>query len=141
MKAFVLVTLVAPIAIASIRGATEPWPQFRGPNGSGVAESATLPAEFGPRKNLRWKSSAPAGVSSPIVWGERVFLTSVVEKDLVTLAYDATTGRELWRRSVTPEKLESVHRFSSAAASTPCTDGRHVFAYFNSFGLVAYDFD
>jgi len=65
----------------------------------------------------------------------------VIEKELVTLAYDTRTGRERWRRSVVPEKLETVHKFSSAAASTPCTDGRHGFAYFNSFGVVAYDFE
>jgi outer membrane protein assembly factor BamB len=137
----ILVLSALSLATVGLRAAIDNWPQFRGPNGSGLAASATPPTDFGPDRNLRWKSPAPAGLSSPIVWGDHLFLTAVVGKDLVTLAYDARTGRELWRRAVTPGKLESVHKFSSAAAATPCTDGRHVFAYFNSFGVVAYDFE
>ncbi|MDA0348144.1 MAG: PQQ-binding-like beta-propeller repeat protein [Verrucomicrobia bacterium] len=119
----------------------ENWSQFQGPNGSGVVESAKPPIEFGADKNVRWKSSAPAGVSSPIVWGDRIFITGVDDEKLLTVAYDASTGHELWRQAVVPEEFEKTHEFSSPASSTPCTDGERVYIYFNSFGVIAYDFD
>ncbi len=117
------------------------WSQFRGPNGSGIMEDAKPPIEFGADKNVRWKSPVPAGVSSPIVWGDHVFLTGVDGEELVTLAYDSETGKELWRQAVKPEAFEKNHEFSSPASSTPCTDGERVYVYFNSFGVIAYDFD
>jgi outer membrane protein assembly factor BamB len=119
----------------------ENWSQFRGPNGSGINESATPPIRFSADKNVRWKSPAPFGVSSPIVWRDRIFITGVVDKQLLTIAYDATHGKELWRQAVAPEGLEKTHEFSSPAASTPCTDGERVYVYFNSFGVIAYDFE
>lgn len=119
----------------------ENWSQFRGPNGSGVVESANPPIQFSTDQNVRWKSSAPSGVSSPIVWDDRIFLTGVVNEQLVTVAYNKKSGKELWRQSVTPEKLEKTHAFSLPASSTPCTDGERVYVYFNSFGVIAYDFD
>lgn len=121
--------------------AAEPWPQFRGPNGAGVAaEDARPPVAFGPEKNVRWKTAVPRGVSSPVVWGDRVFVTGIADKTIVTLALDAKDGRELWRKALPAATLEKVHGFSSAASATPCTDGERVYVYANSFGAVAYDF-
>lgn len=121
--------------------AAESWPQFRGPNGAGIAaDAARPPVAFGPEKNVRWKTAIPRGVSSPIVSGDRVFVTGVAEGAIVTLALDAKDGRELWRKALPAAKLETVHAFSSAAAATPCTDGERVYVYANSFGVVAYDF-
>ena len=120
---------------------SEYWPQFRGPNASGVAETAHPPVAFGPTNNALWKAPVPLGLSSPIVWSDRVFLTGYVENRLLVLAYDARTGRELWRRTAPTEQIEDCHEFSSPAASTPCTDGERVYAYFGSFGLLAYDFE
>jgi outer membrane protein assembly factor BamB len=116
------------------------WPQFRGPNASGVADNAHPPVHFGPETNLLWKVAVPPGVSGPVVWGDRVFLTGLVDNQLVTLAYEARTGRELWRRIAPAEKIEQCHQFSSPAAPTPCTDGERVYTYFGSYGLIAYDF-
>jgi outer membrane protein assembly factor BamB len=121
--------------------AAESWPQFRGPNGAGLAaEAARPPITFGPDKNVRWKTAVPRGVSSPIVSGDRVFVTGVAEDAIVTLALDAKDGREVWRKALPAATLENVHVFSSAAAATPCTDGERVYVYANSFGVVAYDF-
>jgi outer membrane protein assembly factor BamB len=116
------------------------WPQFHGPNASGVAAEAKPPFEFGADKNVLWKSPAPSGVSSIIVWEDRLFLTGFASNHLVTVGYDARQGRELWRRVAPAEKIESSHEFSSPAASTPCTDGKRVYTYFNSFGIIAHDF-
>ena len=134
-----LLLLCANVAVA-LTAATPSWPQFRGPNASGVAEDAHPPIQFGPGTNLLWKISSPPGISAPIVWRDRIFLTGLADKKLVTLAYEAGTGRELWRRIAPAEKLEDCHEFSSPAASTPCTDGERVYAYFGSYGLIAYDF-
>ncbi len=117
------------------------WARFRGPNGSGVMESATPPTVLGPDENVRRKTPAPAGLSSPIVSEGQVFLTGQVDQSLVTVAYDLRGGRELWRCAVEVDALENVHAFSSPASSTPCADGERVYSYFNSFGMVAYDFD
>jgi len=133
-----LVGLLA--AIPSLLAVTPQWPQFRGPNASGVAESACPPIHFGPDTNLIWKVPVPSGVSSPVIWGGRIFLTALASNQLVTLAYDARNGHELWRRVAPAEEIEPCHQFSSPAAATPCTDGRRVYAYFGSFGVLAYDF-
>ena len=132
---FVLISLL-PFALSA-----NDWPRFRGHNGSGVVESAKPPTVFGPEENVRWKSPVPDGVSSPIVSGDHIFLTGKVDQSLVTVAYDAKNGRELWRKGVDVAEFEKVHAFSSPASSTPCTDGERVYSYFNSFGFVAYDFD
>jgi outer membrane protein assembly factor BamB len=116
------------------------WPQFRGPNASGVAVEARPPVHFGTDTNLLWKTAVPAGISAPVVWGDRVFLTGFAGSQLVTLAYDARSGEELWRQVAPAERIEECHQFSSPAAPTPCTDGERVYAYFGSFGLIAYDF-
>lgn len=128
------------LLIASAHAA-ESWPQFRGPNGSGLAaDTARPPTAFGPDKNVRWKTAVPRGISSPIVAGDHVFVSGVAEGAIVTLALDVKDGRELWRRTLPATQLERVHAFSSAAAATPCTDGERVYVYANSFGVVAYDF-
>jgi len=82
----------------------------------------------------------PKGLSAPVVWGDRIFLTGLASNQLLTLAFSTDDGRELWRRVAPAEKIEACHSFSSPAASTPCTDGERVYAYFGSFGLLAYDF-
>ena len=117
------------------------WPQFRGPNAAGVSEEAHLPIQFGQDTNLLWKVVVPPGVSAPVVWGDRLFITAFASNQLVTLAYDARDGHELWRRVAPADKIEPCHEFSSPAASTPCTDGKCIYAYFGSFGLLAYDFN
>jgi len=119
------------------------WPQFRGPNGAGIATGNTLPpVEFSASRNMLWRTVLPAGHSSPAVWGDRIFLTAF-DKDrkvLEVIALNQSTGSILWRRGVPAEQIETVHQLSSPATATPAVDGDSVFAYFGSYGLVAYDF-
>ena len=120
------------------------WPQFHGPGGNGIAEGKqAAPVEFGPEKGLLWKTPLPVGHSSPAIWGERIFLTGFrpEEKRLETLCLDRASGRILWRRPVPAESIEPVHEVSNPAAPSPVTDGKAVFVYFGSYGLVAYDFE
>jgi outer membrane protein assembly factor BamB len=114
------------------------WPQFRGPNSAGLADDAALPTEIGPSKNLLWKVDLPAGKSSPVFAGDRIFLTGHDGDKLLTLCLDRPSGRELWRRDVARSRTERRHKLNDPAAPTPVTDGRNVYAFFADFGLVAY---
>ncbi|CAN5831820.1 PQQ-binding-like beta-propeller repeat protein [soil metagenome] len=118
------------------------WPQFRGPNGSGTAEGAlSLPIEFGPSKNLAWRTPLPGGHSSPAIWGNRIYLTAAdtAAKKLEVIALDRSTGGIAWRQAVPATEFERIHPVGSLATSTPAVDGQRVYAYFGSYGLVAYD--
>ncbi len=114
------------------------WPQFRGPGGLGIG-SGKPPVEFGPEKNCRWKVEVPRGHSSPCIWGQRIFLTGLDNGTLVTFCLDRGDGHQLWRTAVPAEKIEPTHQIGSPAAPTPCCDGERVYAYFGSYGLIAYD--
>jgi outer membrane protein assembly factor BamB len=120
------------------------WPQFRGPDALGLAVGkGKLPVKFGPKKNVLWKTPLPAGMSSPCVWGQRIFLTGfdAKSKKLQTLCLDRKSGKVLWRKAAPATSLEKVHLTSSNATGTPATDGKHVCVYFGSYGLLCYDFE
>ena len=135
-----LSSLVLAATLGSTMAAEQHWPQFRGPGGLAVALDASPPVHFGPGTNVAWKTALPSGHSSPIIWGNRIFLTAYSEGKLETLSLDRLNGRILWRQPAPAEKIEPTHRISNPAASTPATDGERVFVYFGSFGLLAYDF-
>src|SRR5262245_6209214 len=135
------VVLSSFVGVATNSGEVR-WPQFRGPNSSGLGD-ATPPVHFGPDQNVRWKVAVGPGLSSPVIWEDRIFLTEFdqAKRQLSTLCIDRRTGKILWRRSVAPEQIEQVHELSSPAGATPVADGERVYVYFGSYGLVAYDFD
>lgn len=116
------------------------WPHFRGPNCSGVSETAKPPAEFAPGTNQLWKIATPSGMSSPCVWRDRIFLTAFDGGKLQTLCYQRRDGKLLWKQDARVTELEEFHATEgSPAASTPATDGDRVVSYFGSCGLVCYD--
>jgi len=118
------------------------WPQFRGPNASGLCPSCgRLPTEFGPLKNVLWKTELPEGKSSPVLVGDRIFLTASEGDDLITICLSRTTGKVQWRRSVTAARRDAQHNLNDRAAPTAATDGESVFVFFADFGLVAYDLE
>jgi outer membrane protein assembly factor BamB len=114
------------------------WPQFRGPNGQGVAESAHPPTTFSPSENAVWSAEIPPGHSSPCVWGERIFLSTFQDGALQCRAYDRATGKSLWTRDVPAAKIERTHDFSNPAAPTPAANKQCVVFYFGSFGLICF---
>ena len=163
------------ILAAPLLAQTEHWPQWRGPRGLGISTDRTAPLEWTPSTNIRWKAEIPGrGHSSPIVWGNRVFLTTSIKGEQVpghkapvhlgfdrkpgyvhpdsvdvdykhilkVIALDTTTGRVVWDR-VAYEGLmhDDRHRKNTYASPTMATDGRRVFAFFESAGVYAYDFD
>lgn len=117
----------------------EDWPQFRGPGGLAISKSANPPIHFGPTTNVLWKVPVPSGNSSPIVTGQKIFLTAVNDGRLETICFDRKNGAVLWRRNAPTERLEPTHRLGSPASPTPVTDGTNVYSFFGSFGVIAYD--
>lgn len=141
------------------------WPQWRGPHATGVAPHADPPVAWAEDRNVRWKIALPGkGHSTPIVWGDRVFVTTAVpygdplppklsgapgghdetpvtqRHRFVVLAVDRRDGRLIWERTLR-EALphQGGHRTASLASASPVTDGERLFAYFGSWGLYCLD--
>src|SRR3990172_7633988 len=85
------------------------WPQFRGPGGSGVADSQQPPVEFGPEKNVKWKVPVPSGLSSPMIVGDMLVLTAFEDEKLYTIAYNRADGSEAWRAHAPAREIEPFH--------------------------------
>jgi hypothetical protein len=136
-----LTLFVVAFTSAAVGGQPPAWPQFRGPAGSGVAaESARPPIRIGPDTNVKWKVAVPPGASSPVIAGDRLFLTGYESGKLLTLAYRVSDGAELWRREAPAVKIEPVAKDEGTpAASTAATDGERLVVYFGSYGLICYD--
>jgi len=125
------------LCIARVQAAN--WPGFRGPAADGIAENEKAPTHFGQTNNLLWKTEILPGHSSPVIWEGRLFLTGADGNKLVTICLDCVSGKRLWEQSTVVEKLEPIHQANSHATSTPVTDGKRLYVYFGSFGLLAYD--
>jgi outer membrane protein assembly factor BamB len=137
-----MMKLIAFSLVALSLGASDPdWSRFRGPNGTGVANTTGLPAEFGPSKNVVWKAAVPAGHSSPVLTGTRIFMTGIDGQKLVVLALDRATGKELWRREVPRRQAGRIENVNGPASPSPVTDGAAVYALFQDFGLIAFTTD
>ncbi len=141
------------------------WPQFRGPGSTGVADDPALPDKWSATENVAWKTAIPGvGWSSPIIWGDRIFVTTVIasadvekpkkglyfggerkaptdEHRWMVYAVDFATGKIVWEREV-KHGVPSVSRHlkNSYASETPVTDGQRVYAYFGNVGPVLLRF-
>jgi outer membrane protein assembly factor BamB len=159
-----ILTLLLP-ALLSVGSANNNWPQFRGPHSLGVAEDAKLPDRWSQTENVAWKTNIPGtGWSSPIVWGDKIFVTSVVsagatetpkkglyfggeryelskdEHRWMVYAVDFKSGKILWEREAHKGLvIASRHLKNSYASETPVTDGERIYAYFGNLGLFCYD--
>lgn len=132
---------VATAAILGLAASDPDWTRFRGPNGTGISTTAGLPSEFGPAKNVVWKTAVPPGHSSPVLTATRIFMTGVDGGKLVVFALDRATGQELWRREVPRRQAGRIENVNGPASPSPVTDGTHVYAFFQDFGLVAFTAD
>jgi hypothetical protein len=141
-----LLPAAACIGLAASAHAAD-WPQWRGPNGDGISPETNVPVKWSATKNIAWKTAIPGeGHSSPVVWGDGVFLTTAlpVSQERLLLRLDARTGKILWQRTVVKAAPEYIHRENSLASSTPVTDGERVFTSFQDgkrVDLQCYDFD
>jgi outer membrane protein assembly factor BamB len=132
-----VLTLVLATLVASVLGAAD-WPRFRGPNGAGVADGPALPASLDPGGAV-WKVAVPHGYSSPILSGERLYLTAFEGDDLLVLCLNRADGRELWRRKAPRPRVEKVDKRNTPASPSAAVDSDRVVVFFADFGLVAYD--
>lgn len=120
--------------------AASAWPQFRGPNASGLATS-DAPKSFAPGTEL-WVADIAGSPSSPCVVGDRAFLTTFQDGKLWTVAVNLADGKVLWKNDAGAKEIEPFHaKEGSPAAATPASDGERVIVYFGSVGLIAYDFE
>jgi outer membrane protein assembly factor BamB len=127
-----------PLLLLTLTLLAADWPQFRGINATGVADEKNLPVEFGPAKNVVWKTPLPPGHSSPSIAGDRIFLTAFEGEKLFTIALDRATGRVLWRREAPRPRKQELHEVNSPTSATPATDGKNAYVFFADFGLLAY---
>jgi outer membrane protein assembly factor BamB len=140
------------------------WPQFRGPGSTGVVDDPSLPDKWSQTENVAWKTAIPGvGWSSPIIWGERIFVTTVIssadvekpkkglyfggerkaptdEHRWMVYAVDFATGKIVWEKEAHRGVPGSRHLKNSYASETPVTDGERVYVYFGNVGLFCYDF-
>ncbi len=138
--------MVYALAVLALTGVVSPalaadWPQFRGPNGSGAIEAAGVPVEFGAGKNVLWMANLPPGHSSPVLAGERVFVTAADEGKLLTICLRRKDGRVLWRREAPRSRTSELNRFNHAASPSPAADGENVYVFFSDYGLLSYGLD
>ena len=163
-----LVPLAAVLVFTLAVTAAEPnWPAFRGGAQGGVAADKALPDTWAVDKNVAWQVDLPGrGWSSPVVWGDRIFVTTVEtdtkladqkkglyindlngkpqtgEHHWMVYCIDWTTGKTLWKKEAFKGEPQSpVHIKNTYASETPVTDGVRVYASFGNVGLVCYDFD
>lgn len=165
-----ITALCALLALGSLVGvsgqqvpdAERSWPQWRGPHFTGVSTTANPPITWSETKNILWKAPLPGrGNSTPVVWGDRLFVTSAVPAGVtgdaqhaprggnpargmhrfVVMALDRKTGKPVWERTVREQEPHEGSHFDNGtwASSSPITDGQRVYAYFESFGLYAFD--
>ncbi|MBL7184878.1 MAG: PQQ-binding-like beta-propeller repeat protein [Phycisphaerae bacterium] len=161
-----LIVVAASLALSPVALAEANWPQFHGPS-AGVAEDSVLPSAWSTTENVAWTLGIPGRAwSSPIVWGNRIFVTSAIggrdaekpkkglyfggnrdkpsDKTHLWMVYciDFNSGKILWERlahQAVPKR--SLHIKNTYASETPVTDGERVFVYFGNIGLFCYDMD
>ncbi len=120
------------------------WTRWRGPSGQGLVSGAGYPTRWSDSNNILWRAPVPgSGNSSPIVWGNYIFLTTGRDRGRVLsmLAYDRNSGSLLWETEVVSGRPDRGHAKNGPASATPTTDGQHIFASLGGRGIVALDFE
>lgn len=163
----IVAALVAGLSPAAVSASDDSWPQFLGPGSRAISTNPNLPDRWSATENVAWKTPIPGrGWSSPIAWGDRVFVTTVVggdddelpkkglyfggerpdappaEHQWKVLCLDLASGKVLWERIVQHgDSLGPKHSKNSYASETPVTDGERVYAYFGNLGVFCFDME
>jgi outer membrane protein assembly factor BamB len=172
-SSFATLTAIALLVSSLALAASDDWPGWRGPTANGISPLKNLPSSWSADRNVAWKTPLEGrGLSSPVVWGDRIFLTADIEGDVVegavppkhrirgepfrhpdsvgmnhkhilkVMSFDAKSGQKLWEQTAYDGVVaDEIHKFNSYASPTPVTDGKFVYAYFESQGLYKYDID
>jgi outer membrane protein assembly factor BamB len=130
----------AILVVALAAHAAGNWPQWRGPEANGSLTSGEFPVKWD-ASNITWKVTLPGkGTSTPIVHGERIYVTSPADGQDALLAFDFN-GRSVWQVKLGPEAPPKHRTLASSGNASPITDGKAVFVYFKSGNFAAVDFD
>jgi outer membrane protein assembly factor BamB len=133
--AFVLVFAAPAVA--------DNWPAWRGPTGDGKSMESNPPLKWSAKENVRWKVALPdVGNASPVVWGDRVFITQATNAGKIrgVMAFDRGSGKQLWFSHVEYNQTEPTHNTNPIGSATPVVDGERVIASLGSAGLICFDF-
>jgi len=136
--------LFLALLVSSASARAENWPQFRGPTHQGMSLERNVPLHWSSTSNILWKTAIPGeSWSSPIVWGDRVFVTTATEagQSCRILSLDAISGRILWDTEVFQQTPRHKQARNTFATPTPATDGERVFACFGDGSFAAVDFN
>lgn len=120
------------------------WPRWRGPSGQGIVEQGDYPDKWSETENVLWKVPVPgSGNSSPIIWKDRLFLTTSYDKGKrrSILGFDRRSGKRLWEAFAPEGNPEHVKDKNGWASGTPTTDGERIYAYFGNYGVLCVDLD
>lgn len=129
-------------ACALSTASADNWPAWRGPTGQGTTAETNLPLKWSAKENVKWKIELPdVGNSTPIVWGEFVFLTQATDKGKTRALWclNRKDGSKVWDKSVTFAGTEQIHGTNTYCAASPVTDGERVIVFHGSAGLHCYD--
>src|SRR5262249_11294172 len=157
-KTLPLIALMLALVGAPARAAD--WPNFRGPNSSGISEEKNLPTKWSDTENLAWKTDLPGpGSSSPVIWGDKVFVTcysgygldaknpgDAANLDRHLICVDRKTGKILWDKETKAKQPEARYTggyitLHGYASSTPAIDGERIYVFHGKSGVLAYDLD
>ena len=158
MHKLVVASVVAASALISVRAqpaaddvkiipvegeAAKYWSRWRGPSGQGHVSATNYTDSWSPKEHIKWRTPVPGdGHSSPIVWGNHIFLTTATDggAKVSMLAFNRSTGAQLWQTVLPTSGVEHTYPKNSRASATPVTDGTLVWASFGTHGLAAFDF-
>ena len=136
--------ILTGLALIHLAGASHAgnWPAWRGPEGMGVSSEKNIPLRWSTNENVRWRTGLPErGNSTPIIWGNRVFVTQAIEKEKrrVLMCFDRATGSLLWQVGPAVAESEPTHDTNPQCSGSPVTDGDRVIVWFGSAGLYCFD--
>jgi outer membrane protein assembly factor BamB len=138
-----LTPLVLTLLVAS-SAAAENWPSWRGPTAQGISRESGAPLSWSKDQNVVWRTELPgAGNSTPIVWGDHIFVTQPVKEAgrRTVIAFHRVTGKQLWQSGVSYTAPDPSHQTNPHCSASPATDGAVVVAWYGAAGLAAYGFD
>ena len=136
-----LIPVLCLLLVDVLSAHADDWPQFRGPNCSGISQTAAnLPVRFSETENVAWAADVGDGVGCPIVVAGRSFVLGMTgDRELTLFAHDARTGDKLWQRSWDTGAIPGVHKTNSHASTTPAADADRCYFYFSTLGLITVD--
>jgi len=136
-------TVALPLLFLTAMASAGNWPAWRGPLGTGVSDEKNVPVRWSATEHVKWKAPLEPGNSTPIVWEDRVFVTSASPNGQrrSLICFNRADGKKRWQQDVTYRGKELTHQTNPYSSASPVTDGEVVVAWHDSAGLVAYDLD